>query len=195
MVARSSWCALVVAASVGLSGCSMLLVDQPDDKLPVSKAPRCSTGTGPIVTDVLFATLYGVLGLVGVSSDESKGAGVLSLGLAALHGGSAAAGRSWTSRCRDKYEDHDRYIAANRVLPGADRDLDLDVGDDTDRVPEPIPAAVRLQASTPEPEPEPEPEPTPEPTPAPPPVPARSTHECVGSRCLPTFWREVTPQG
>lgn len=89
-----------LAAMVGTSGCGVLMMDPPRDRLAPFEPPACKDTAGGSVLDSMFALGFGI-GALGAASAEEGGTFV-ALGLiTTAFVGSAVAGFRAASRCKD----------------------------------------------------------------------------------------------
>lgn len=94
-----------------LTSCSWVLTDKlPSDYSPKQMSePRCDTGRGPMIADLVFAGVSGVSSAVELSSSEQnvKNAGFVDLAFGLVFAISAATGASWTGQCRAAIAEYD----------------------------------------------------------------------------------------
>ncbi|MBA3394796.1 MAG: hypothetical protein H0T89_19270 [Deltaproteobacteria bacterium] len=95
---RGTRIALVLFAAWSLGGCALAISGPAPDR-PRLELPKCDTGTGPVVVDGLWATLFGVVALAAFSGDEAE-VGLAALGLGVAFVASATKGHSAASACQ-----------------------------------------------------------------------------------------------
>lgn len=113
--------ALVLIAAWSLGGCALAISGPAPDRHQL-EMPKCDTGTGPVVVDGLWATLFGIATLAAFSAEEVE-VGVAALGLGIAFVASASKGHSAATACRAELVAYQGEVAdQSRLLASEHQD-------------------------------------------------------------------------
>lgn len=98
----------IATTTAASSGCSFSIT-APDPKRPRHVLPKCDTGRGPMIPDILLGALMGSVALAALASDEPA-IGVLPGSLSALSFLAVARGNRAANQCEKALDEYQDYV-------------------------------------------------------------------------------------